>query len=147
VERRAERDLLTTVPLAPSTTPVRAIMSPGVITVSGAVTVAACAEAMNDRRTHAVLVIDDSTREALGWVFHRDILKHLRDDPFTTRAAEAVSANAAYIHPEETVEDAADRMVAEDLSHVLVGHGPGSLPEGVLSSWDLVSYYAGATRR
>src|SRR6266487_4431895 len=146
MERPGEPELMTTVPMSPSTTPVRAIMSPGVIAVSGEVTVAACAEAMRSRRTHAVLVVDGSTRAPLGWVLHRDVLRHLRQDPLTTRAAEAVSQDAAYIHPEETVEDAADRMVAEDLTHVLVGHGPQVLAEGVLSSWDVVAYYAGAPR-
>jgi CBS domain-containing protein len=133
--------------MMPSSTPVRSIMSSGVIALSAEVTIAACARAMSERRTHAVLVIDDAERTPLGWVFHRDILQHLRQDPFTTRAAHAVSENAAYIHPEETVEVAADRMVDENLSHLLVGHGPQVLPEGVLSSWDLVSFYAGTAGR
>ena len=77
---------------------------------------------------------------------HKDVLHHLRQDPLTTRANDVVAAEAAWIHPEETVEAAADRMVAEDISHMLVGHGQGTLPEGVLSSWDLVSFYAGRNR-
>jgi len=133
----------TTVEMEPSQTPVRAVMSPGVIAISGETTVSACAATMHARRTHAVLIVDEVTRTPAGWVFHRDVLKHLHEDPLTTRAADVVSQEATYIDPEETVEEAADRMVAGDLSHVLVGHGPDSIPEGVLSSWDLVAYYAG----
>jgi CBS domain-containing protein len=142
MERPDEPDLVTTVPMAPSETPVRAVMSPGVIAVSGETTASDCAATMSVRRTHAVLVIDPATRRPAGWVYHHDVLRHLRRDPSTTRAADFVSEEAAYIHPEETVEDAADRMVEQSLTHLLVGHGPDSLPEGVLSSWDLVSYYA-----
>src|SRR5690242_17100316 len=107
--------------MTPSETPVRAVMSPGIIAMSADATVAACAAAMNTRRTHAVLIIDATHRTPLGWVFHRDVLRHLRQDPFTTRAADVVSAEAAWIHPEETVEEAADQMVAEGISHLLVG--------------------------
>jgi CBS domain-containing protein len=142
VERPAEPDLLTTVNMVPSTTPVRAIMSPGVIAISSETTVSACAATMTARRTHAVLVIDDQSRNPLGWVFHHDVLGHLRQDPLTTRAADVVSEEATYLHPEDTVEEAADRMVADHLTHVLVGHGPDAIPEGVLSSWDLVAFYA-----
>jgi CBS-domain-containing membrane protein len=142
VERPAEPDLLTTVDLVPSATPVRAIMSPGVIAISSETTVSACAATMTARRTHAVLVIDHQTRNPVGWVFHSDILGHLRRDPLTTRAADVVSEEASYIHPEDTVEEAAERMATDHLTHVLVGHGPEAIPEGVLSSWDLVAFYA-----
>jgi CBS domain-containing protein len=143
VERPLEPQARTTVDMTPSETPVRAVMSPGIIVVSGDATVAACAAAMSERRTHAVLIVDPGSREPLGWVMHRDVLHHLRRDPYTTRAADVVSAEATWIHPEEPVENAADRMVDEEISHMLVGHGTGTLPEGVLSSWDLVSFYAG----
>ena len=128
--------------MSPSSTTVRSVMSPGVIAVSGETTVSACAATMTARRTHAVLVIDHKSRHPLGWVFHRDVLGHLREDPLTTRAADVVSEEATYVHPDDTVEEAADRMVAENLTHVLVGHGDQAIPEGVLSSWDLVAFYA-----
>jgi predicted transcriptional regulator len=137
----------TTVEMAPSETPVRAVMSPGVIAISGDVTIAACAATMSARRTHAVLVVDPSTRVAAGWVLHRDVLAHLREDPWTTRAMDVVSQEAAYIDPSDTVEEAAERMVEDDVSHLLVGYGPDSVPEGVISSWDLVAYYAGHVGR
>lgn len=142
-QRPLEPQLRTTVEMSPTDTPVRSIMSPGVIAMSGEATVASCAAAMSSRRTHAVLIIDPANRVPLGWVFHKDVLGHLRDDPYTTRAADVVSAEASWIHPEETVEIAADTMVEQGISHLLVGHGSGTLPEGVLSSWDLVAFYAG----
>ena len=145
--RPIEPEMRTTVEMAPSQTSVRAVMSPGVIAISGDTTVAECAATMSARRTHAVLVIDPKTRVATGWVLHRDVLEHLREDPLTTRAADVVSQEAAYIDPEDTVEDAADRMIAEEVSHLLVGYGPQAVPVGVLSSWDLVAYYAGHVAR
>jgi CBS domain-containing protein len=138
-----EPGLRTTVEMAPSQTPVRSIMSPGVIAISGDTTVRACAATMATRRTHAVLVIDESTRQPLGWVLHEDVLGHLREDPFTTRAADVVSREATYIHPDDTVEEAADLMIKEGITHLLVGPTPDAIPAGVISSWDLVSYYAG----
>jgi CBS domain-containing protein len=117
-------------------------MSPGIIVISGENTVAACAAAMSARRTHAVLVADEKTRQPLGWVFHRDVLKHLKSDPYATRAADVVSQEPAYVHPEDTAEEAADKMDTEGLTHLLVAQSEDAIPEGVLSSWDLVSYYA-----
>jgi predicted transcriptional regulator len=141
--RPLEPDLRTTVEMAPSETTVRSVMSPGIIAISGDSTVSACAATMAARRTHAVLVVDPGTRTPAGWVIHRDVLKHMREDPMTTRAVDVVSQAAAYIHPEETVEDAADRMTEDDVTHLLVANSPDAVPEGVLSSWDLVAYYAG----
>jgi CBS domain-containing protein len=141
--RPLEPQLRTTVEMAPSETTVRSVMSPGIIAISGEATVSACAATMAERRTHAVLVVDPVSRTPAGWVFHRDVLKHMREDPFTTRAAAIVSKEAAYIHPEDTVEAAAERMLRDDVTHLLVGSGPDDVPEGVLSSWDLVSFYSG----
>jgi CBS domain-containing protein len=88
-------------------------------------------------------VIDERTRTPVGWVLHRDILGHLQEDPLTTRAADVVSTEAAYIDPDDTVEEAAERMISDGHTHLLVGRGPQAVPEGVLSSWDVVAHYAG----
>jgi len=124
-----------------SSATVRDVMSPGIVALSGEATVGACAEAMHGRRTHAVLIIDPSSREPLGWVFHRDVLGHIREDPLTTLASAAVSHEAVWIDPMSSVEEAAQRMQDEDLTHLLVG-SPGAIAEGVLSSWDVVGFYA-----
>ena len=127
--------------MALSTVSVRDVMSPGVIAVPSDTTVRACAQTMFERRTHAVLVINQRDREPIGWVTHRDVLKYLRSDPFTTLAGGVVSQQPAYIDPDATVEEAAEQMVADNTTHLLVG-SPEVIPEGVLSSWDLVSHYA-----
>jgi CBS domain-containing protein len=139
-----EPEIRTTVEVAPSETPVRRVMSPGIIAVSGDTTLLSCAATMAARRTHAVLVVNPGNRTPAGWVFHRDVLRHLREDPQVTRAGDVVSQSAVYVHPEESVDEAADLMLKEDLTHLLVGYGDDALPEGVLSSWDLVRFYAGA---
>jgi CBS domain-containing protein len=124
-----------------STATVRDVMSPGIVAVSGESTAGACAEAMHARRTHAVLVIDPNTREPLGWVSHRDVLMHILDDPLLTLASTSVSQEAAWIDPAATVEEAARRMQEEELTHLLVGE-PGQIAEGVISSWDVVGFFA-----
>ena len=120
---------------------VREVMSPGVVAVSGELTAGACAEAMHARRTHAVLVIDPANREPIGWVSHRDVLLHILEDPLLTLASTSVSQEPTWIDPSATVEEAAQRMQSEDVSHLLVGE-PGTIAEGVISSWDVVGYYA-----
>jgi CBS domain-containing protein len=131
--------------MALSTVSVRDVMSPGVIAVPSDTTVRACAQTMFERRTHAVLVIDQRTREPLGWVTHRDVLRYLRSDPMTTLAGGVVSQQAAYVDPDATVEEAAEQMVRDNTTHLLVG-SRDVIPEGVLSSWDLVAHYARPAR-
>jgi CBS domain-containing protein len=127
--------------MARSTISVRDVMSPGLIAVPSDTTVAACASTMFERRTHAVLVLDQRERKLLGWVTHRDVLSYLRSDPLTTVAGDLVSQEAAWIDPEATVDEAAEQMIADGTTHLLVG-APEAIPEGVLSSWDLVAHYA-----
>jgi CBS domain-containing protein len=125
----------------PADTPVREVMSPGVIALPDDTTIGACARAMYERRTHAVLIVGGD-RQPRGWIFHLDILRHLQSDPLTTLAGDAVSQEAAVIDSEATVEEAAERMVSENLTHLLVAKSRGSIPDGVLSSWDVVAFYA-----
>jgi CBS domain-containing protein len=125
---------------------VRDVMSPGVVAVSGELTAGACAEAMHNRRTHAVLVVDSASREPIGWVSHRDVLMHVLDDPLLTLASASVSQEPAWIDPAATVEEAVRRMQEEDLTHLLVGE-PGTIAEGVISSWDVVGYFAERSER
>ena len=73
---------------------------------------------------------------------HNDILEHIESDPLTTIAGGAVSQDVAVIAPESTVKEAAELMLSEGRSHLLVASSPEAIPEGVLSSWDIVSFYA-----
>jgi CBS domain-containing protein len=131
--------------MALSTVSVRDVMSPGVIAVPSDTTVRACAQTMFERRTHAVLVVDQRSREPLGWVTHQDVLRYLRSDPMTTLAGGVISREPAYIDADATVEEAAEQMIQESTTHLLVG-SPAVIPEGVLSSWDLVAHYARPVR-
>jgi CBS domain-containing protein len=127
--------------MALSTVSVRDVMSPGVIAIPSDSSVRTCAQTMFERRTHAVLVVDSRSRDPIGWVTHQDVLRYLRSDPFTTLAGSVVREAPAYIEPDATVEQAAEKMVTESTTHLLVG-SPELIPVGVLSSWDLVAHYA-----
>ena len=127
--------------MALSTVSVRDVMSPGVSAIPSDSSVRTCAQTMYERRTHAVLVVDQRSREPIGWVTHQDVLRYLRSDPFTTLAGSVVREAPAYIEPDATVEQAAERMVEQNTTHLLVG-SPQLIPVGVLSSWDLVAHYA-----
>jgi len=127
--------------MALSSVSVRDIMSPGVIAIPSDTTVRACAQTMFERRTHAVLVIDQGSRAPAGWVTHEDVLRYLRSDPMTTLPASVVSQQPAYIDADASVDEAAAQMVRDSTNHLLVG-SPEVIPEGVLSSWDLVAHYA-----
>jgi CBS domain-containing protein len=127
--------------MALSTVSVREVMSPGVIAIPSDSSIRTCAQTMFERRTHAVLVVDSRSREPIGWVTHQDVLRYLRSDPFTTLAGSVVREAPAYIEPDATVEQAAEKMVAENTTHLLVG-SPELIPVGVVSSWDLVAHYA-----
>lgn len=50
---------------------------------------------MFERCTHAVLVVEQGSREPAGWVTHQDVLRYLRSDPMTTLAGGVVSRQAA----------------------------------------------------
>ena len=121
---------------------VRHIMSPGVIALSSDSTIGACASAMRDRGTHAVLIVDEATRLPQGWMSHMSLLAHIDQDPLTTVAGDAVSHDVAVIPPEATVAEAAARMLSEGLTHLLVASSIEAIPEGVISSWDIVAFYA-----
>jgi CBS domain-containing protein len=122
-------------------------MSPGVIALSSDTTIGACASAMAERRTHAVLIVDEVSRLPRGWLLHSDILEHIESDPLTTIAGKAISHDVSLIAPEATVKEAADRMLAEDVMHLLVASSLEAIPEGVISSWDIVAFYASSFGR
>jgi predicted transcriptional regulator len=130
-----------------SQTPVRHVMSPGVIALSSDTTIGACASAMHERHTHAVLIVDESSRLPRGWFLHSDVLEHIDSDPLTTIAGKAISQDVSLIAPEATVKEAADRMVAEGVTHLLVASSLDAIPEGVISSWDIVAFYANSYGR
>src|SRR5688500_17520156 len=97
-------------------------MSPGVIALTSDTTIGACASAMRERHTHAVLIIDRSSRLPQRWVLHSDILEHLESDPLTTIAGRAVSQDVSLIAPESPVKEAADLMLAKGVTHLLVAN-------------------------
>ena len=79
----------------------------------------------------------------LGWDRNNPQFDRERDFARACVRPDDLSVVRAIMREEADKVIAADTMVEQGISHLLVGHGSGTLPEGVLSSWDLVAFYAG----
>jgi CBS domain-containing protein len=62
-------------------------------------------------------------------------------------AGKAVSQDPSLIAPEASVKEAADQMLTEGVTHLLVASSLEAIPEGVISSWDIVAFYARSVGR
>jgi CBS domain-containing protein len=92
-------------------------------------------------RVAAVLILDPAPHRPRGWISEQDVLRLIGEDRLTALAGEALSEAAAFIAPEISVQDAADRMVAEGGTHLLVGSSD-VVTLGVVSLGDIVAFYA-----
>src|SRR5262245_54806501 len=90
--RRSVRAMPSHIPTASRLdTPVAAIMRPGVITVADDASLRQVQRAIASHRVHAVLVADERTGRALGWVTARRALSLVDRDPDLTTARSAVT--------------------------------------------------------
>lgn len=128
--------------VSPADTPVRDVMSPGVIALSSETALSEIALVMCARNVHAVLVIDEIKRDPIGWIHDEDVLEFIDRDPLTTVARDVVSQEAGRIHPEATVQEAAEMMRELGTNHLLVTQGPRAISLGVISAWDLMGFYS-----
>ena len=112
-------------------------MTPGCVVISEAASVADAARAMAAHRVHAVLVVGARNGTPLGWITHRGLLGWVGRDRSLARAAEAITEQVRAIPAHESVRTALYALSLSGTTRLLVRSRPNSLPEGVLSDFDL----------
>ena len=129
-------------PLAPGDyleTPVRDIMTPGVVSIPEDASLRHVYRAMTAHSVRAVLVVGRTEGRPIGWVTARGLLGWIGKDESLTSALDAVTERASFIHPSATAREAIVALLQAGVSHVLVRRSDDSMPEGVLSDLDLVA--------
>jgi CBS domain containing-hemolysin-like protein len=119
-------------------TPLRDLMTPGVVAVSDTASMRAAFEAMCAHQVHAILVLHHASGAPLGWVTTRALLSRADADLSIGDAAQAIDEPTIALPPSATAQEAIERMVAEHASHVAVCRDATQVPEGIVSDIDLV---------
>ena len=112
-------------------------MTPGCVVISEAASVADAAKAMAAHRVHAVLVVGARNGTPLGWITHRGLLGWIGRNRTTARATEAITEQVRAIPAHESLRTALYALSMSGTTRLLVRSRPNSLPEGVLSDFDL----------
>ncbi|MGH2980260.1 MAG: CBS domain-containing protein [Solirubrobacterales bacterium] len=129
-------------PLAPGDyleTPVRDIMTPGVVSIPEDASLVHVYRAITAHSVRAVLVVGRTEGRPLGWVTARGLLGWIGKDESLVSARDAVTERATFVEPSATAREAIVALLQAGVSHVLVRRSDDSMPEGVLSDLDLVA--------
>jgi CBS domain-containing protein len=119
-------------------TAVREVMRPGVIVIAAHASVARAQRALLAHGVHAILVLADDDRRALGWVTSRGLLAWAERDISLGAARDAVTEPPLAIDPSASAREALALLEREDASRLLVARGDGGVPEGVVADVDLL---------
>ena len=119
-------------------TPVRDVMSPGVLSLVEDASLRHVLRALRTHRIHAVLVCGRRTGAPLGWVTTRGLLAWVGRDHSLAVARDAITEAAITIEPSATVREAVALLSRERVSRLLVAHRPDTMPEGVIAELDLL---------
>jgi CBS domain-containing protein len=118
-------------------TPVRALMTPGVVTLVEDASLRHAYAALAAHRVHAVLVVSRRDAMPLGWVTARSLLRWLDLDDDLRSARDAISEDVRMIASTATARDAVAALSEDGVTHLLVSSRDSAVPEGVLSDIDL----------
>jgi CBS domain-containing protein len=127
-------------------TPVRTIMTPGVVCVSDDASLLQAKRALVRHGVHAILIVARAGGRPLGWVTDRGLLGWLDQDLALVPAGQAITEPATFVEPGASARDALDALRRPGVSHLLVARTPGDPPQGVVAALDLVELVAGARR-
>ena len=119
-------------------TPVRAFMRPGVITIPQHASLLEAKRAMVRHGVHAVVVVGASDGRALGFVSDSGLLAWLERDLSSIEASHAITEPPRYVRPDDSARDALAALAAPGVTHLLVADTPGGPPHGVVAPIDLV---------
>ncbi|HEX8855883.1 MAG TPA: CBS domain-containing protein [Thermoleophilaceae bacterium] len=118
---------------------VRELMTPGVVTIAEDASLARVYGAIAAHGVHAVLVLGIQTGRPLGWVTARGLLAWMDSDHALVSARDAITEPIRTIEPAATARDAIRELSQPGTTHLLVARSEHALPEGVVSSLNLMS--------
>jgi CBS domain-containing protein len=130
----------------PLETSVRAIMRPGVVSVSADTSLLQAKRALVRHRVHAILVVDQAGGRPLGWVTDRGLLNWLDHDLGLVSAGQGITEPATFIEPGASARDALESLAAPGVSHLVVSRIAGEPPQGVVAAMDLLELIVGERR-
>jgi CBS domain-containing protein len=120
-------------------TPVRELMSPGVLSIVEDASLRQLLRAMRRHRVHAIVVCGRQTGHPLGWVTTRGLLAWVDRDASLAVARDAITEPAVTVEPGATAREAVSLLSRERVGRLLVAHRPDTLPEGVVAEIDLLA--------
>jgi CBS domain-containing protein len=127
-------------------TPVRSIMTPGVVCVADDASLLQAKRALVRHGVHAILIVGHDGGSPLGWVTDRGLLSWLDHDLALVPAGQAITEPATFLEPGATAREALDALRRPGVSHLLVARTAGGTPQGVVAALDLVELVAGERR-
>jgi len=142
--RKRSRD--TSTPLTPGDyleTPVRDIMTPGVISIPEDASLRQAYRAMVAHSVRAVLVVGRAEGRPLGWITARGLLGWIGKEASLPAARDAITERATWVEPGATAREASVALLQAGVSHVLVRKAEDAMPEGVVSDLDLIAFEGG----
>jgi CBS domain-containing protein len=123
----------------------RDVMTADVVTVSDDATLDDAVDAMAAHRIHAVLVVGSDTGTPLGWITTRGLLGVI-GWPAETPATEAITERATAIEPTASLRAAIYALALPGVTRLLVRKRGETVPEGVISDFDLTVRATRVTR-
>jgi CBS domain-containing protein len=124
-------------------TPVRDIMTPGVVSISDDASHTQVVRALRAHEVHAVLVVGSGHGWPLGWVTARGLLAWIGKDLGLVHARDAVTERAETIEAGAPARDALRMLSQPHTTHLLVTRGQDAVPQGVVSAINLVALERG----
>lgn len=120
-------------------TPVRQIMTPGVVSIVEDASLSHLHRVMTIHNVQHVLVLGRTQGRALGWVTARGLLAWVDLDYGLACARDAITEPPLTIEPGASAREALTALSQAGTSVLLVAHNPERLPEGVLTALDLIA--------
>jgi CBS domain-containing protein len=124
-------------------TPVRDLMTPGVVTIAEDASLAQAFGAMRAHDVHGVLVVGARQGKPLGWITAEGVLSWLGGDLGLVHARDAITERPVTIDPGASAREAVVALSQADIHHLLVTHGEDRSPEGVVAAVNLVALERG----
>jgi CBS domain-containing protein len=113
------------------------VMAPGLVACPPGAALTEVATLMCVHQVHSVVVDPGSSR----LITARDVVRAVLAG--STSAAEAVAGDASCVTPHDTLQTIAERMVADQVAHVLVRDPGEGQVRGVVSTFDIAAVLAG----